>query len=311
LNRIKIDICSAQPTKECRRFFQFYTASDKVWLRDLPVTTQKSMMEEHMYALLTRRLALVSGLALVLNFMGTATVQADELDDITKAGVIKVGIFEDFPPFSSAGTDLKSQGYDIDVINALAKALNVTPELTGITGQNRIPSLTEHKLNLLVSVGVSDERKKVVAFTAPYAPYSIDVMGPQALAVKGPSDLAGSAGAVTRGPLEATSVTDVAPAGTDIQRFNDYNGVISAFLSGQVQLMVVGNDVGAAVLAKQPSIEPESKFQLLNSPSAMAINKGEDRLLAKIDEALAQMKKDGTLDTISKKWLFIPLPPEL
>ena len=43
----------------------------------------------------------------------------------------------------------------------------------------------------------------------------------------------------------------------------------------------------------------------------MAINKGEDRLLAKIDEALAQMKKDGTLDAIYKKWLFIPLPPEL
>ncbi len=206
-----------------------------------------------MHAFSTRRLALVSGLALALGFMGAATVQADELDDITKAGVIKVGIFEDFPPFSSAGTDLKSQGYDIDVINALAKALNVTPELTGITGQNRIPSLTEHKLNLLVSVGVSDERKKVVAFTAPYAPYSIDVMGPKALAVKGPADLAGKSVAVNRGTLEDTSVTEVAPAGTDIQRFNDYNGVISAFLSGQVQLMVVGNDVGAAVLAKQPA----------------------------------------------------------
>jgi polar amino acid transport system substrate-binding protein len=258
-----------------------------------------------------RRLILTASVAIAAQFMSTSLVQADELDDITKAGVIKVGIFEDFPPFSSAGPDLKSQGYDIDVINALAKSLGVTPELTGITGQNRIPSLTEHKLNLLVSVGVSDERKKVVAFTAPYAPYSIDVMGPKALEVKGPADLAGKSVAVNRGTLEDTSLTQVAPAGTDIQRFSDYNGVISAFLSGQVQLMVVGNDVGAAVLAKQPAIEPESKFQLLNSPSAMAINKGEDRLLAKIDAALAQMKKDGTLDAISRKWLFVPLPPEL
>ena len=260
---------------------------------------------------LRRRLMLAACIALAVEFTGMAPGQADELDDITKAGVIKVGIFEDFPPFSSAGPDLKSQGYDIDVINALAKALGVTPELAGITGQNRIPSLTEHKLNLLVSVGVSDERKKVVAFTAPYAPYSIDVIGPKALAVKGAPDLAGKSVAVNRGTLEDTSLTEVAPEGTDIQRFSDYNAVISAFLSGQVQLMVVGNDVGAAVLAKRPAIEPESKFQLLNSPSAMAINKGEDRLLAKIDEVLAQMKKDGTLDGISKKWLFIPLPPEL
>jgi polar amino acid transport system substrate-binding protein len=163
---------------------------------------------------------------------------------------------------------------------------------------------------LLVSVGVSDERKKVVDFTAPYAPYSIDVMGPKALVVKTPADLAGKSVAVNRGTLEDTSLTEAAPKDTDIQRFNDYN-VISAFLSGQVQLMVVGNDVGASVLAKHPDIEPESKFQLLNSPSAMAINKGEDRLLAKLDETLASMKKDGTLDAISKKWLFIPLPPEL
>jgi polar amino acid transport system substrate-binding protein len=264
-----------------------------------------------MYALTTRRLALVSGFAFALQFAGAGIAQADELDDITTAGVIKVGIFEDFPPFSSAGTDLKSQGYDIDVIEALAKSLGVKAELIGITGQNRIPSLTEKKLNLLVSVGVSDERKKVVAFTAPYAPYSIDVIGAKALDVKGPADLSGKSVAVNRGTLEDTSVTEVAPKDADIQRFNDYNGVISAFLSGQVQLMVVGNDVGAAVLAKKPDIEPESKFQLLNSPSAMAINKGEDRLQAKLDEALAQMKSDGTLDAISRKWLFIPLPPEL
>ena len=264
-----------------------------------------------MHTSFTRRLLLSSGLALALQFTAVGFAQADELDDIVKAGVIKVGIFEDFPPFSSAGTDMKSQGYDIDVIEALAKALGVTPELTGITGQNRIPSLTEHKLNLLVSVGVSDERKKVVAFTAPYAPYSIDVIGPKSLAVKNAADLSGKSIAVNRGTLEDTSVTEAAPKDADIQRFNDYNGVISAFLSGQVQLMVVGNDVGAAVLAKQPASEPESKFQLLNSPSAMAINQGEDRLLAKIDETLAAMKKDGTLDAISKKWLFIPLPPEL
>jgi polar amino acid transport system substrate-binding protein len=258
-----------------------------------------------------RHLVLGLGLALAMQIIGSGIARSDELDDITKAGVIKVGIFEDFPPFSSAGTDLKPQGYDIDVINALAKALNVKAELMGITGQNRIPSLTEHKLDLLVSVGVSDERKKVVAFTAPYAPYSIDVMGPKALAVKGPADLAGKSIAVNRGTLEDTSLTAAAPAGSEIQRFNDYNGVISAFLAGQVQLMVVGNDVGASVLAKHPAIEPESKFQLLNSPSAMAINKGEDKLQAKLDEVLATMKKDGTLDAISKKWLFIPMPKDL
>jgi polar amino acid transport system substrate-binding protein len=242
---------------------------------------------------------------------GTRTADADALDDIAKAGVVKIGIFEDFPPFSSAGPDLKSQGYDIDVANRIAKELNVKAEFVGITGQNRIPFLTERKVDLLMSVGFSDERAKVIDFTDAYAPYYIGVMGPKALAVKGPADLKGKSVAVNRGTLEDTSVTEVAPQGTDIQRFSDYNGVISAFLSGQVQLMVVGNDVGASVLAKQPAIEPEQKFQLMNSPDHLAVHKDEAALKQKLNAIVAAMKHDGSLDAISKKWLYQPLPSDL
>jgi polar amino acid transport system substrate-binding protein len=264
--------------------------------------------------MLTKRnfvFALGLSAALWLPPLGTSSALADELDDIAKAGVLKVGIFEDFPPFSSAGPDLKSQGYDIDVIEHLAKAMGVKPELVGITGQNRIAFLTGHKVNLLVSVGYSDERAKVIDYADAYAPYFIAVWGPKAVAVAGPADLKGKTVAVNRGTLEDTSVTEAAPEGTDIQRFNDYNGVISAFLSGQVELIVVGNDVGASILAKQPSIEPERKFNLLDSPSNIALNKGEDRLKQKVNEVVAQLKKDGTLNDISKKWLMLPLPDKL
>jgi polar amino acid transport system substrate-binding protein len=250
-------------------------------------------------------------LAAAIQFASTSPARADALDDIVKSGVLKVGIFEDFPPFSSAGPDMKSQGYDIDVIDLLAKGLKVKPELVGITGQNRIPFLTEHKVDLLVSVGQSAEREKVIDFTDAYAPYYIAVMGPKSVAVSGPADLKGKSVAVNRGTLEDTSLTDVAPAGTDIQRFNDYNGVISSFLAGQSQLMVVGNDVGATVLAKHPAIEPEQKFQLMNSPDHLSINKNEPRLKAKLNELIAAMKKDGSLDAISQKWLYLPLPKDL
>ena len=261
----------------------------------------------------SQRIVLAAGLGLAVLFQlsGSGSARADELDDIVKSGVLKVGIFEDFPPFSSAGPDLKPQGYDIDVIDLLAKGLKVKPELVGITGQNRIPFLTEHKVNLLVSVGFSEERAKVIAFTDAYAPYYIAVMGPKSVAVSSAADLKGKTVAVNRGTLEDTSVTEVAPPGTDIQRFNDYNGVISAFLAGQVQLMVVGNDVGATVLAKHPAIEPEQKFQLMNSPDHMGLSKNEPRFQAKLNEMIVAMKKDGSLDAISRKWLFLPLPKDL
>ena len=257
----------------------------------------------------TRRTGLGLSLAMATSLLtGFALpAQADMLDDITKAGVIRVGIFEDFPPFASLNASMKVEGYDTEVADKLAAALGVKAELVGITGQNRIPFLTEGKVDLLLSIGYSDERAQVVDYTDPYAPYYIAVMGAKDLAVSGPADLAGQTIAVNRGTLEDTEVTAVAPEGADIQRYSDYSGVISAFLSGQASLMVVGNDVGATILAQNPAIEPAEKFLLLSSPSQMAVKKGEARLQEAVNTALIAMKADGSLNELAVKWLKQPL----
>src|SRR5262245_66437492 len=95
---------------------------------------------------------------------------ADVLDDIAKRGVIRIGIVQDFPPFASLGADMKVQGYDTEIADKIAAAVGAKPELVGITGQNRIPYLSEGKVDMLLSIGFSDERAKVVEFTDPYAP---------------------------------------------------------------------------------------------------------------------------------------------
>ena len=74
--------------------------------------------------------------------------------------------------------------------------------------------------------------------------------------------------------------------------------------------MVVGNDVGAQVLAKQEGLKPEQKFQLMTSPSHIGLNKGEDRLKTAINEAVAKMLADGRLNASSEAWLKTPLNPE-
>ena len=51
--------------------------------------------------------ALGASLCMVLAIASPA--RADELAEISKAGVLTVGIFEDFPLFDSTGTDLKPQ----------------------------------------------------------------------------------------------------------------------------------------------------------------------------------------------------------
>jgi len=265
---------------------------------------------------MTAKSTLKSSLAAIV-MLGSAilaltmtSAKADALDDIAKAGVLNVGVFSDFPPFSSASADMSLKGYDMDVAQAIADALKVKLNPVSITGQNRIPYLTEHRVDLLMSVGYSKERAEVLDYAAAYAPYYIAVIGPAALEVKVKEDLAAKTIAVNRGTLEDTSLTAAAPASADIKRFDNYNSVIQAFISGQTQLMVVGNDVGAQVLAKQDALKPEQKFQLMTSPSHIAVNKGEGRLKKLIDDTVAKMLADGSLGKSSEAWLKVPLNPD-
>jgi polar amino acid transport system substrate-binding protein len=197
----------------------------------------------------------------------------------------------------------------MDVAQYIADTLKVKLNPVPVTGQNRIPYLNDHRVDLLMSVGYSKEREQVIDFAVAYAPYYIAVIGPAAMSVKGKEDLAGKSIAVNRGTLEDTSLTEAAPA-SDIKRFDNYNSVIQAFISGQTQLMVVGNDVGAQVLAKQDQLKPEQKFQLLTSPSHIGLNKNEDSLKKAVNDAVAKMLADGKLDESSKTWLKTPLNPE-
>ncbi|HEY1995779.1 transporter substrate-binding domain-containing protein [Paraburkholderia sp.] len=276
-------------------------------------------MTTHLHSFPQRAQRAFASLASALAFTGIAALtafaapaaHADALDTITKSGVVRIGVFEDYPPFGSIGPDMKPQGYDIDVANLIGKALNAKVELVQVTGDNRMAYLADHKADMLLSVGQTPEREKVIDFSKPYAPYYLAVFGPKNLPVRNAADLAGKSISVARGTLEDLSVTKIAPPTATIKRFDDPNGAISAFLSGQVQLMVVGNDVGATILARHPANDPEQKFALFSSPDHVGLNKNEPRLLQKVDETIANARKDGTMNAISEKWLRAPLPADL
>jgi polar amino acid transport system substrate-binding protein len=112
---------------------------------------------------------------------------ADVLANIQKAGVIRVAIPNDFPPFGSLGPDLKLQGYDIDMANLVAKELGVKAELVPVTSTNRIPFLTTGKVDIVISsLGKNAERAKVIDFTQAYAPFPKSVYGPNDQEAGGP-----------------------------------------------------------------------------------------------------------------------------
>lgn len=237
---------------------------------------------------------------------------ADALANIQKAGVIRVAIPNDFPPFGSLGPDLKLQGYDIDMANLVAKELGVKAELVPVTSTNRIPFLTTGKVDVVISsLGKNAERAKVIDFTQAYAPFPKSVYGPKDVSIKAPADLAGKTIGVTRGSTEDLALSAVAPASATIKRYEDNNATAQSYLIGQVQLVTVGNIVANAVNERTKLRQLDLKFPVEDTPCYVGVAKGEPALLDKVNAVITKLKTDGRLNDLSQRWIKMPLPAKL
>jgi polar amino acid transport system substrate-binding protein len=238
-----------------------------------------------------------------------STARADALDEIMKAKVIKVAVPQDFAPFGSAGTDLKPQGYDIDMANLIGKELGVRVDIIPVTSANRIPYLQTKKADIVISsLGKNPERERVIDFSNAYAPFFSGVFGAKNVAVTKVEELAGKTVGATRGAIEEQELTKMAPPSATIKRFEDNNTTIAAFISGQVDLIATGNVVAAAIAEKSTARPPILKFIIKDSPCFVGLNKNEPNLLAKLNEIIAKAKASGDLTKLSEKWLKAPLP---
>ena len=255
---------------------------------------------------LTRRLFAASAVAVTaLTVASGAYAQEDKsLPNILDKKSIALGIPTDYPPYGYMGPDFKPTGVDVATAQLIADKLGVKAELVPVSTPNRIPYLQSKKVDLIVSsLGKNAEREKVIDFTTSYAPFFQAVFGPKNIALKSFDDLADKTLAVTRGTIQDDALVQLAPKSLKIQRFEDDNATMAAFMSQQTQFVAVGAAVAAAALQKNPKVQAEYKLLIKDSPNYVGVRKGETALLNKVNEILRTAKKDGTLNSYSQKWL--------
>ena len=248
----------------------------------------------------------LAGLVTTLAFSGSAWAQT-ALDEVMARKSINIAIPTDFPPYGFVSTDLKPQGLDVDMANYIGAKLGVKVELVVVTSANRIPYLQTKKADLVIStLGKNAEREKVIDFTAAYSPFFQAVFAAKGVAIKGAADLAGKSVGVTRGAIEDLELTKIAPASADVKRFEDNNATVSAYVSGQVQVIATGASVAGNLMARNPQLGTEYKFVLKDSPNFIGVAKGDDKLRSKVNEIIAAAKAAGDLDKLAQKWLGRP-----
>ncbi len=256
---------------------------------------------------LSKRLVLSAAVATSLLTLAGVSQAQTALDNIQKTKLIKIAIPTDFPPYGFVGIDLKPQGLDIDMANYIATKMGVKIELMPVTSANRIAYLQTKKADLVIStLGKNPEREKVIDFTSAYSPFFQAIYGAKTLNIKSINDLAGKTVAVTRGAIEDQELTKVAPAGADLKRFEDNNATVSAYVSGQTQLLATGASVAGVMMQKNPQLGAEYKLLLKDSPNFIGVGKGEDALRTKVNAIIADAKKSGDIDKMAQKWLGRP-----
>ena len=109
---------------------------------------------------------------MALCFLAFATISASAqsaLNDILNTGVLKVGTTGDWNPMTMKDvTNNTYTGYDIDVMNELAKDLGVTVEFVPADWKTLVSGVTAGKYHMTGSASVSPARAKATGYSTPY-----------------------------------------------------------------------------------------------------------------------------------------------
>ena len=234
---------------------------------------------------------------------------ADQLSEILDRGSIKIGVPENFPPFGSVGANFEHEGYDVDVAIILAEDLGVELGLVPITSKQRIPYLTSGRVDLVISsMGANPTRAKSIWFSSAYAPFFSAVFAHEDRDIDTADDLAGLRVGVTGGTIEDLELSKQVPDGTDLIRFGDNAGTLSAYVAGQIDVLVTGNTVAAKLAKENPQLKLETKFIVRQSPAFIGVRAGEVNMLQWVNVFVLHKKLGGVLNELSLKWLGQPLP---
>ena len=203
---------------------------------------------------------MMAGLIAAAALAAPVTAKADKLQDVLKAGKLRVGLLTDAAPWGFKDDKGEIAGLDADLAKLLASDLGVKLELVPVTGAARIPSLLADKIDVLVAgLGATPERAQQISFSQPYAVVNLGVYGPKSIPAttgKAPENLKGKTVAVAKGSTLDVWLTDNAP-GVKVVRFEDTPAAIAAYLAGQSDTFAENSAIAVKVMEQNPGKEVE------------------------------------------------------
>ena len=215
--------------------------------------------------------------------------------EVTRDGKLVMATNAEFAPYEFK-EEGEIVGFDVDMMQAVCDILGKELVIDDMAFDSIIAAVDSGKADVGVAgMTVTEDRLKNVNFTDSYTQAS------QVIIVRGVStDLTGKTIGVQMGTTGMTYAESV--EGAKVEKYNKGADAIEALKQGKVDFVLIDSSPAKYFVSKNPDLSIAPKPFAVEK-YACAIKKGNDELTRQVNDALAQLRENGTLTSIEQNWL--------
>lgn len=232
---------------------------------------------------------------------------ASDYSTIQKNTKIRIAIDTTYPPMEFEAIDGKPVGLDVDWARALATELHISAEFIVMPWDGVLAGLKSDRYDIIMSsMNITPERSKEVNFVEYMSMGQVFVVKNKNLVIKNENDLAGKIIAVQADTTSSTAVLNFKKSGIQIKDVLEFKGATEAFAalkSNHAEVIVIDEAVGKYFAKLDSKTFTITGNAILPLPIGIAVKKSDPALLKALQNALSTIKKNGSFDTIYKKWM--------
>jgi polar amino acid transport system substrate-binding protein/glutamine transport system substrate-binding protein len=242
--------------------------------------------------------ALVASLAsgLVLSFGAASMALAQDAPS-----EIVVGADTTFPPFETE-TNGEVTGFDIDMIKEIAKAENMKVSLKTLPFNGIIPSLQAGSIDAAVAgITIKSSRMKNVDFSDAYYKSGLSILVKKDSKINGFDDLKGHVVATKKATSSVDYLKDHKFSSDYIKQFQSIDAAYQALETGGADAVIFDNPVNVNFKIKHDDVKTVGPL-LTGEYYGIAVSKKKPDLVAKLNDGLAKIKKNGEYKKLFEKY---------
>ena len=219
----------------------------------------------------------------------------------------KVALNAEFAPFESITPDGKMEGFDIDVMDAMAKAGGFTVEYKHQPWEGLFKTLDNGDADAIISaVTITDERKQQMSFTDPYYTITQIILVPQGKSVASVEDLKNmdKVGVITGQTGDLAVQKILGATNSKIVRYETFALGAKELENGSIDSLVSDS----AVVANYVKNNSDKGFTMVKVPDfteehyGIAVTKGNEELVKTFNAALKKIQDNGEYQKILDKY---------